>query len=528
MKKQHNKLLLTIILMAQCLFASASTICTNPMIWADVPDPDVIRVGNTFYLVSTTMHLMPGAPIMESKDLTHWTTTSYIFNKLTDSPKYDMQGGTVYGRGQWATSLKYHNGKFYALFAPNDNPGGDTYIYTATHPREGWTLVSRLPHFHDASLFFDDDGRVYVFHNTNHCTELTPDLKAVKKDGLNNTIFTRDSDETGLLEGNRMIKHNGHYYMLMISWPRNKPRRQLCYRADSIKGPWEKKVILEDNFAGFPYVGQGTIVDDQYGNWWGIIFQDRGGVGRVLTLEPCRWIGGWPILGDENGKVPAQVQLPFKEEPTDDGVVANDDFNSKTLKLVWEWNHNPVDNAWSLTERKGWLRLHTPNITNNIFEARNTISQRLMGPTSTVTVALDIDKMHDGDRAGLAAFQGDAAMLEVRRLGKRTQLAMHIEKSKIESKDKIITSVDQSDEASVNINAKVIYLRMKADFRLGQDKATFFYSLDNKTWKQLGGTFKMVFDYTRLFMGTRAAIYNYATKSLGGYVDVDWYHIDVK
>lgn len=151
-----------------------------------------------------------------------------------------------------------------------------------------------------------------------------------------------------------------------------------------------------------------------------------------------------------------------------------------------------------------------------------------MGPTSTVTVALDIDKMHDGDRAGLAAFQGDAAMLEVRRLGKRTQLAMHIEKSKIESKDKIITSVDQSDEASVNINAKVIYLRMKADFRLGQDKATFFYSLDNKTWKQLGGTFKMVFDYTRLFMGTRAAIYNYATKSLGGYVDVDWYHIDVK
>ena len=195
---------------------------------------------------------------------------------------------------------------------------------------------------------------------------------------------------------------------------------------------------------------------------------------------------------------------------------------------MWEWNHNPVDNAWSLTERKGWLRLHTPNIASNLFAARNTISQRLMGPISTVTVALDIDKMHDGDRAGLAAFQGDAAMLEVRRLGKRTQLAMHIEKSKIESKDKIITNVDQSDEASVNINAKVIYLRMKADFRLGQDKATFLYSLDNKTWKQLGGTFKMVFDYTRLFMGTRAAIYNYATKSLGGYVDVDWYHIDVK
>jgi beta-xylosidase len=524
--------LLRILLLAFCLtapgiVATATTICKNPMIWADVPDPDVIRVGDTFYLVSTTMHLMPGGPIMESKDLTHWTTTGYIFDKLTDSPKYDMKGGTVYGRGQWATSLKYHDGKFYALFAPNDAPGGDTYIFSATRPDKGWTLVSRLPHFHDASLFFDDDGRVYVFHGTGHCTELTPDLKAVKAGGIDRTVLQRDSTETGLLEGSRLVKHDGRYYLLMVSWPAGKPRRQVCFRADNINEPWEKKIILEDHFAGFPYVGQGTIVDDQYGNWWGIIFQDRNGVGRVLTLNPCHWVDGWPMLGDENGRVPAEVRLPFKSEPTGDGVAASDDFSGSKLKLVWEWNHNPVDKAWSLTEHKGWLRLHTPNVATNIFAARNTISQRLMGPMSTVTVALRINKMRDGDRAGLAAFQGDAAMLEVRRIGKRTQLAMHLEKSQFDHKNMVITKVEPSDEASVDIPSKVIYLRMVADFKLHQDLATFFYSLDNKTWKPLGRPFKMLYDYTRLFMGTRAAIYNYATKDLGGYIDIDWYHLEV-
>ena len=135
----------------------------NPMLWADVPDPDIIRVGDTYYLVSTTMHLMPGAPIMRSKDLKNWETIGYVYDRLTDSPKYDLQEGTVYGRGQWATSLKYHNGRFYVLFAPNERGAmGDTYIYSAEDPAGEWTLVSRMRHFHDCSLFFDDDNRVYA------------------------------------------------------------------------------------------------------------------------------------------------------------------------------------------------------------------------------------------------------------------------------------------------------------------------------------------------------------------------------
>lgn len=134
----------------------------NPVINADVPDISVIRVGDDFYMISTTMHLMPGAPVMKSKDLVNWEIVGYVFDRLTDNPGYDLKEGTVYGWGQWASSIRYYNGKFYVFFSPNNKPYKG-YIYSATDPAGEWKLVSRTPHFHDASLFFDDDGRVYIF-----------------------------------------------------------------------------------------------------------------------------------------------------------------------------------------------------------------------------------------------------------------------------------------------------------------------------------------------------------------------------
>ncbi|MGI6222030.1 MAG: glycoside hydrolase 43 family protein [Prevotella sp.] len=524
-----KKLFLVLLLFAQILNVRADVVCRNPLIWADVPDPDIIRVGDTYYLVSTTMHLMPGGPIMASKNLTDWTIVGYLFDKLTDSPKYNMEGGTVYGHGQWATSLRYHNGRFYALFAPNDSPGGDSYVYSTTDPSKGWTLVSRLPHFHDASLFFDDDGRVYVFHGCGNCTELTSDLTAVKPNGVDTVVFQRDSTETGLLEGSRMVKYHGRYYLLMISWPNGKPRRQVCFRADNILGPYEKKVILQDNFAGFPYAGQGTIVDSPDGHWYGLIFQDRGGVGRVLTLEPCTWRDGWPILGDSEGRIPASFTLPLPAGDGKSDICISDEFKSPRLQLAWQWNHNPIDSKWSLTERPDFLRLHTPNVCDNLFAARNTISQRLMGPVSTVTVALDVSHMNEGDRTGLSAFQSDAAMLMVSRDEQGYKLSMNVENLHVGAKNMTIEKVDKHEEEEVRFKStpKRIYLQMRADFRLNADTATFAYSTDNKTWHPLGTSFKMCFDYQRLFMGTRAAVFCYATKKLGGYVDMDWYHIKV-
>ena len=498
----------------------------NPVLWADVPDPDVIRVGDDYWLVSTTMHLMPGAPVMHSKDLVNWKTVSYVFPSLHDTPKYDMQEGTVYGRGQWATSLRYHNGLYYLYFSPNDAPYKG-YVYTTKDPREGWTLAHRIPHFHDASLFFDDDGRAYVFYGTGEMKELLSDLSGVKEGGLSGKVFERDAEENGLLEGSRVIKHDGKYYLIMISWPKNKPRRQLVYRADNIQGPYEKKVILESTFGGFPYAAQGTIVDDGKGNWYGVIFQDRGGCGRVLTLMPCTWKDGWPMLGDENGKIPAVMGKPVAGYDGGE-IVSSDEFDSDKMNIDWQWNHNPINDAWSLTERPGFMRLKTSRVVPNLYVAPNTLTQRMEGPECKGIVKMDISKMKDGDVAGLSAFNGDAGVVQVKKQGKKLILVAESQSCKMTDKEKLITDVAITEAYRQELDKKTkdVYFRLDADFRPGKDLATLYYSIDGENWTKVLGDYKMIFDYRRFFMGSKFAIFNYATKKKGGYVDVDWFRYE--
>ena len=532
-----KKLLKSSLLAIGCLLlaASANAQIKNPMLWADVPDPDVIRVDDTFYLVSTTMHLMPGAPVMASKDLKNWETVGYIFDKLTDSPKYDLQEGTVYGRGQWATSLKYHNGKFYALLAPNEAGAmGDTYIFSAPKAEGPWTIHSRLRHFHDATLFFDEDGTPYVFFGTGEMCQLTPDLKGVVEGSLRH-YFQREADERGLLEGTRVIKHNGTYYALLIShvYAPGRHRREVCYRTKDLNGTWEKNTILESDFGGFSYLAQGTIVDTKEGDWYGIMFQDRGGVGRVLTLSPVRWIDGWPQLGDENGKVP-ETMRPYRSGMPETSIVRADEFASSELGLHWQWNHNPIDNAWSLKERPGFLRLKTNRVVENLYLAPNTLTQRMEGPTCSGAVKLDVSKMKDGDCAGLAAFNGDSGVLTIKKQGKKYVLEMSEQKVSLTDREKAVTNVEEKvieivdlsaafKSQTSNLKSQTIWLRLDGDFRPGQhDVANFFYSLDGEKWTQIGTkNYRMIFDYRRFFMGTKFGIFNYATKKNGGYVDVD-------
>ena len=494
----------------------------NPVIYADVPDMSVTRVGEYYYMVSTTMHLMPGAPVMRSKDLVNWETISYVFDRLTDHQRYDLIDGTVYGKGQWATSIRYHNGKFYALFSPNDQPY-KAYIYTSDDPEKGWQLHSRMQHFHDASLFFDDDGRVYVFYATGELQELKSDLSGVKEDGVKMRVFERDADENGLLEGSQVFKHNGKYYLMMISWPGGKVRREVCYRADKITGPYEKKVILETHFEGYGGVAQGCVVDSPEGDWYGVIFQDRNGVGRVPTVMPCRWVDGWPMLGDEHGNVGSVIEKRLVLDKNSKGILGSDDFNDKKLSLYWQWNHNPIDKAWSLTERKGYLRLNTARCVENLFVAPNTITQRMEGPTCSARVKLELAGMKDGDVAGFAAFNDYSGVLAVERKGSETYLSMSAQNAIFDrSPNHRIANVEIDQREELKLEQDVIYLRIDGDFTEKKDKATFYYSLDNKEWKEIGSSIRMRFDYRKFFMGTKYAIFNYATKDVGGYVDIDY------
>jgi len=504
----------------------------NPMLWADVPDPDVIRVGDTYYLVSTTMHLMPGAPVMASKDMRHWQTVSYIFDHLDDSPRYALLEGTVYGRGQWATSLKYHDGRFWALMAPNE--GGDmgqSYIFTAERAEGPWKIHARLKHFHDATLFFDDDGTPFVFYGTGEMVQLNREMTDIVE-GSHRQYFQREADEKGLLEGTRVIKHRGTYYALLIShvFAPGHHRREVCYRTRDLRGPWEKQVVLESEFGGFPYAAQGTIVDTPDGDWLAIIFQDRGGIGRVLTLSPVRWIDGWPMIGDEQGRIPdAMRPLTLDETATAaQQVTCADDFESKELGLHWQWNHNPIAQGWSLTERPGFLRLKPQRVVGNLYLAPNTLTQRMEGPACSGAVCLDLSKMKDGDCAGLCAFNGDSGVLTVKKKGKKLFLEMSEQQVVLSSSDKAVEKVDERVVESIPLSQTTsLYLRIDANFRPngkggGRDAANFFYSLDGTEWQQIGThDYRMVFDYRRFFMGTKFAIFCYATKKTGGYIDID-------
>ncbi len=523
--------LLVLLTMGASLRATVVRV-PNPWMWADVPDPDIIRVGDYYYLVSTTMHVMPGGPIMRSSDLVNWETVSYLFSSLHDTPKYDLTDpegeGTVYGRGQWATSIRYHKGTFWALFSPNDAPYR-AYLMRTTDPAKGWTLHARLPHFHDSSLFFDDDDRCYVFSGSGevHVVELNEDLTDVKKDGVNCVLNNRQLQPEGLLEGSRVVKHNGWYYLLMIAWPED-GRQQLAFRSRNIEGPYEKHVILKSGLDGFPLVGQGTIVDGKHGEWYGVIFQDRGGVGRVLTLSPCRWVNDWPILGDENGLVPNYMELDADQEPTSRwiGLSGSDTFGDKELNTcLWQWNHNPVDSLWSLSEHSGSLRLHTVGRAASIYHARNTLTQRMEGPQCSGTVTLDLRHMDSGDRAGLAAFNGHSALLTVEQNGKQRDLVLTHEVVTLVDDTHAIKNVEREEVERIPLGkTQRIQLRIHGDFRSGKnDMATFQYSTDGgKTWNSIGNPYQMRFDYTRLFMGTRFAIFNYATENGSkGYVDID-------
>lgn len=491
----------------------------NPFMWTDVPDPDVIRVDDYYYFVSTTMHLFPGGPIMRSKDLVHWETISYLFDEIKDTPRYDLEEGTVYGRGQWATSLRYHDGTFWALFVANDDPH-KSMVFKTDDPTKGWTLHSRLPAFHDASLFFDDDGRVYVFSGSGNIrlVELEPDLSDVKKDGVNKELQLNGKPE-GLHEGSRVVKHDGMYYLMCISWPRT-GRQEICYRSNNIEGPYESKVILKSKFGGFDYAGQGTIVNGKHGEWYGIMFQDRWGVGRVLTIEPCTWVDGWPMLGSlEDGTIPETMTL-------DGDCECHREANYAVIDKDYQINHNIIRNAidtqtGSITRPGRWIEVTSYKTAKSIFDARNTITWRTWGPTCSDTLNIDASDINDGDCIGFAAFNGDSGVMTIKREGKKYYLVFTEESVSLSNDKKEITDVEIKETERVEIpksKLKDIRLVINGDFNPGKDIATFYYSFDGKEYKKFGTDYKMRFDYRRLFMGTRYAAFFYSTINPGSKV----------
>ena len=516
MKKQ---IILCFALIAYLSLTAQVKQAHNPIIFADVPDMSMIRVGDSYYMSSTTMHMSPGVPIMKSKDLVNWQLISYCYDTLANIDELNLiNGKSTYGKGSWASSIRFHNNTFYVTtFAQTT---GKTHFYTTKNIDEGkWKATSFSPSLHDHSLFFDDDGKTYMLYGNRKLTlvELNDDLSGIKAGGVsqvvieNSTLPTESVGNSSLGEGSQLYKINGKYYLFNITWPRGGMRTVVINRADKITGPYEGRIGLQD--LG---VAQGGLIDIPDGTWYAYLFRDFGSVGRIPYLVPVKWEDGWPVLG-VNGKVPETLNLPPNKSLIP-GIVAPDEFtrkkNEPSLPLVWQWNHNPDNSLWSVTERKGFLRLTTGRLDSSFLLARNTLTQRTIGPVCTGITSFDVSNMKDGDFAGLCLLQKNYGSVAVRVNGNTKSIIM------------INTGTGKPEEVqTVPLNQNIVYFKAECDFTNKKDTASFFYSLDGKIWTSIGTPLKMSYTLPH-FMGYRFGLFNYATKNPGGYVDFDFFQIN--
>ena len=495
-------------------YSDAGVRYVNPIVRADFPDPDVIRVGTTYYMVSTTMYHFPGATILKSQDLVNWEYCAQPLKQLLNNDKYNLKNGkNAYASGMWASSLKYHNGKFYLLINGNDDRA---WLLTATNPEGEWSVRRLSRNYYDPGMLFDN-GKVYIVCGINHLHMCELDEKFNFK--REKEVVVREG--TGL-EGCHLYKIGDYYYIYATygGWPSG----QVAFRSKDIFGPYEEKMVVEKTYDNVPNtIHQGSLVEDVAGKWWTVMQEDLGALGRFPNLQPVTWKNDWPVVGS-GGKPYASFTAKITR-PAGSGdnsikrLPTTDTFREYPLGMQWEWNHNPNNTLWSVFERPSWLRLKNLVPVQELYQARNMLTQRIFANQnrpSTGTVRMDVSNLVEGDRAGICIFQDPYAMLCVERTAEGYQLLWKQDSVRNAGKD------FKAAEKTLAIQPEdgIIYLR--ASIKYGENKAKFYYSLDNSTWTSFGGETSQSFNLT-VFVGARFGIFSYATKKKGGYADFDWF-----
>ncbi len=471
----------------------------NPPLNADYPDPDIIRVGADFYFASTTFANAPGLTLLHSRDLVNWDIVSHLLPRLDGSPTFDMAEGGSYRHGLYAPSLRYRDGTFYVAVTPVGQP---TRIYHARDPKGPWTHVTLDRAAFDPALFFDDDGAVYL-------------ATAIGSDGTI-TLHTLDRDLTRITasrvihynkgaEGSKLLKRNGYYYLF------NAIPGKLALtvsRARRLDGPWETRAQIDDTTGGH----QGALVDLPGGGWYGFVMRDSGAIGRVTNISPVFWQDDWPVWGtpDAPGRVPEVARKPIAGQPFAEPP-SSDDFAAPTLGRQWQWNHNPLDHLWSLTERPGWLRLHAaPG--SQFWWARNTLVQKGQAPRARGEVLIDTRGLTRGDVCGFGTLGKFSAQLSV--LGGTSTLTMRVTEDRKDGPHVEARAADR------RFRGTRLWLRTDMDFPA--KTAALSYSVDGRRFTPLGGTVPLVFDWqTGTFQGVQFALSCYNPAGKGGWLDVD-------
>lgn len=515
---------------------------TNPLFYDEFSDPDIIRVGEDYYLAGTTMHSVPGLVVLHSKDLVNWEFSSYCFDRFDDSDDFNLRNGKeAYGQGIWAPAIRYHNGKFYIFSNIN---GHGLQVYISDSAKGPWTHHKINGDIYDLSVLFDEDGKIYAVHKYGNVTvtELKPDLSG-PVEGSSKVVIPEGN---AMGEGHHVYKINGMYYILSADY--SPMGRMQCARSKSIWGPYETCVISERESYGYAAgwsvgnmgigrplpedgyqfnnnrpngvnlgcatIHQGGIVQAPDGKWWGVSMLDFNAVGRTVCLSPITWVDGWPYFGLEKnlGRSPRTWFKPNDAVKTPQAPYDRcDDFSGKTFKPVWQWNHNPNDKMWSLNkERKGWLRLHSMPA-KQLLWAKNSLTQRAIGPVSYTSVKLDASRLKMGDEAGLGAMNTPYASLGVMKTEKGLSLRCYDQNTNKE----VLKPIAKN---------KVVWLRLWGDY----DKSLlqYSYSLDGKTWENIGE--QMLSSYQlKTFQGVRVALYAFNKAGVnGGVADFDDFKVE--
>jgi beta-xylosidase len=502
-------------------------------------------------MVSTTMYFAPSVPIMRSSDLVGWSIVGYTGPVLDDTHALALRNGeNAYGRGSWAASITYHEGSY--VVSVGSLTTGKTYVYSTPSIESGpWTRSVLDGYAHDQSLLFDGDD-VYLVYGSGAI-----DLRRLRRD--DDGTFAWDGPATRLVgnanvdmtsglsaEGAHAYKIGDHYYVFMIEWPTGGIRTEVVWRSTALTpqsegGTWEGRVVLSqaalvEGRKG-DGVAQGGVVQAADGQWYAMLFQDEGPLGRSPQLARVTWDDdGWPTYALD----PAAA-APCAAAAVPNGIVASDEFddvgaragywsstnsdalvaspenasNGSHLTLPWQWNHNPDHRFWSLTERPGHLRLTTGSTASGILDARNTLTQRTYGPTCSGAVSLDVSCMKDGDVAGLSLYQQKYGYVAVEMSHGAKSLVMR----RADSHGEIAFT-----SAPVPLSVETVYLRADADFRDLADSGSFAYSLDGAAWTPIGDVLAMEYRLEH-FTGYRFALFCYATAAVGGHVDVDWFRV---
>ena len=576
MKRILNTLLLTV---ACALGAQAQTTTswtadngngtfTNPLFYDEFSDPDILRVGDDYYLAGTTMHAVPGLVILHSKDLVNWENISYCFDRFdfADDAFSLRNHQEIYGQGIWAPAIRYANGQFYVFSNIN---GKGLQCYTAKDIRGPWTHHNMQGNIYDLGVLFDDDGKVYAIHGYGNvkCTELKPDMSG-PVEGTERLIIPEGN---GVGEGHHMYKIDGRYYLISTDYKPN--GRTLCSRADNIWGPYETRVITADETYGYhaasltqfrgriqpdgyPFrlgpvnqdatactnAHQGGIVQYADGSWWALFMQDFHSIGRTVCLMPMTWVDGWPMVGlpgnlgraprtwFKPGLAPSPVSSPSSISPSSSSISSpspsavvepaissqatspynrSDNFDGKQLGRVWQWNHNPDDKMWSL--KNGRLRIQS-SPAEQLMWARNSLTQRVIGPTSVATVELSTKSLKDGDVAGLGNINIPCSWIGIVKSGKALTLRCFEQLT------------NDTTDVPVGLSDGKIWLRCIGDY--DNNQAQYAYSTDGKEFTTLGRMMPLSYQLTT-FQGSRHALFAFnVSGKKGGYAEFDNFTVE--